>query len=223
MITCNNVSLTKEGRDVLQNITVQLEARRIGIIGHNGSGKTTFTKMLNGLEKPTSGEVQVFDDQGKVLNNNENVGFVFQNPDNQIIFPIVEEDIAFGLQQSNVSKAEIAQKVDDILARFQLSSLKTRMTHQLSGGEKQLIAMMGVLVMQPEYIVLDEPTTLLDLKNRLNLINILKELDEKLIIVSHDLELMEQMDQVVLFNQGRIIEIGEPTTVIEKYKEISLC
>ncbi|UJF17189.1 energy-coupling factor ABC transporter ATP-binding protein [Vibrio sp. SS-MA-C1-2] len=223
MITCKNVTLIKDNHTILSDISVNLTAKRIGIIGHNGSGKTTFSKLLNGLEIPTSGEVSLFNQEMEPIEKQQHVGFVFQNPDNQIIFPIVEEDIGFGLTQLGLPKKEIQQRVEDFLNKFNLGHLKQRLTHQLSGGEKQLIALIGVLIMQPEYIILDEPTTLLDLKNRLALIEILNDLQQKLIIVSHDLELMSQMDQLILFHSGSIVDSGEPTRILTKYQELSRC
>ncbi|UJF20304.1 energy-coupling factor ABC transporter ATP-binding protein (plasmid) [Vibrio sp. SS-MA-C1-2] len=223
MISCHDIVLKKDGKTLLSNISLTLTAKRIGIIGHNGSGKTSFSKLLNGLETPTSGEITIFDSQGGSLPRQQHMGFVFQNPDNQIIFPIVEEDLAFGLKNSGLTKEQISQRVSQFLGQFGLEHLQKCLTHQLSGGEKQLIALLGVLIMQPDYIILDEPTTLLDLKNRGRLIHLLAGLEQTLIIVSHDLGLISEMEQVILFHQGEVMGVGSPLDMIAKYKEISLC
>lgn len=224
MISFKNVGVSKGGRDILKNISVSLNDKRIGVIGHNSSGKSTFVKLINGLEQCTSGQV-VFDD---VQENSEkkirkNVGFVFQNPDNQIVFSLVEEDIAYGLKKSGLSKAEIKNRVHEYLIRFGLEHLYGRFTHELSGGEKQLVALIGVLIIEPRYIILDEPTTLLDLKNRSMLIKTLRTLEQTLIIVSHDLEFMTEMDHLLVIHEGGLYQEGEPEKMLEVYRGLSEC
>ena len=223
MIILSDISVTKNGTSILSSISLEITERRVGVIGRNGSGKTTFVKLLNGLEKPSSGSVSLVNGANEVLELSQYVGFVFQNPDNQIVFPIVEEDIAFGLKNSGLEKQDINERIGYYLGKFNLDYLRTRYTHQLSGGEKQLIALIGVLIMEPKYIVLDEPTTLLDYANRLILMNILDDLEQNLIIVSHDLELVADLDRVLLFDHGSLVSDGLPSEVIAKYKEISTC
>jgi len=223
VITLQGVGVSKAGREILSDISLTLRERRIGIIGHNGSGKSTFAKLLNGLESCSRGHVAIGDAGASDDRIRRMVGFVFQNPDNQIVFPIVEEDLAFGLKKSGLSKADIAARVADYMERFGISHLKRRFTHELSGGEKQLIALIGVLVMEPGYVVLDEPTTLLDLRNRAMLLKTLRALEQTLVIVSHDLDFMMDMERVVLIHEGRIHADGDPATVIATYRDLSTC
>ena len=151
------------------------------------------------------------------------VGFVFQNPDNQIVYPIVAEDLAFGLKNLKLSEAETHQRIGEVLRRFELEHLRDRFTHQLSGGEKQMIALVSVLVMQPNMIVLDEPTTLLDLWNKRKFMAALDALEQSIVVVSHDLELLEGVDRVLHFEDGTLVEDGNPGTVIANYVARSQC
>lgn len=220
MIEITKASLIKNERTILSDISVKLTESRIGIIGHNGSGKSSFAKLLNGLEPCTTGQVRV--GGADISEHRARVGFVFQNPDNQLVMPLVEEDIAFGLKKSGLSKSEINDRSDTLLKKFGLAHLRERLTHELSGGEKQLIALIGVLIMQPEHIILDEPTTLLDLRNRAILLAMLDKLEQQLIIVSHDLDLMAQMDRLLLIHEGRLHADGDPSQIIETYRDLSV-
>lgn len=217
----DRAALPERDRPVLREINLQLSEPRIGIIGSNGSGKSTFARLLNGLLIPTEGQVFVDGlntrDRPKAVRRK--VGFVFQNPDNQIVFPIVEEDIAFGLKNLKLKPAEIARRVDQVLDRYQLSAFRHHSTHQLSGGQKQLLAISSVLVMQPQYIVFDEPTTLLDLRNRLRIQQALAQLPQPIIVVTHDLDLIANFDRVIVFEQGKIIFDDVPSIAIPGYIE----
>ena len=222
MIRFENVSVQFDQRRVLENIDLALGEKRIGIIGANGSGKSTFVRLLNGLQTATSGRVLVDDldpakDGRKVRRH---VGFVFQNPDNQIVYPVVEEDLAFGLKALKLSKDEINRRIDEILARYDLSDFKTHPSHLLSGGQKQLLAISGVLVMEPRYIVLDEPTTLLDLRNRNRVERAIADLDQTVITVSHDLDLIAEYDRVLVIENGRIAVDDRPAIAIARYREM---
>ena len=222
MIRFENVSVQFDARRALEDIDLTLSQRRIGIIGANGSGKSTFVRLLNGLQTATSGRVLIDDldpakDGRKVRRH---VGFVFQNPDNQIVYPVVEEDLAFGLKALKLPKDEINRRVDEILARYDLSDFKTHPSHLLSGGQKQLLAISGVLVMEPRYIVLDEPTTLLDLRNRNRVERAIADLDQTVITVSHDLDLIAGYDRVLVFENGRIVVDDIPANAISKYREM---
>lgn len=219
MIQLDGVTVRKGDTLILDRVSVDLAERRIGIIGPNGSGKSTFARLLNGLERPTKGRVQVDGEPTDRVSALGKVGFVFQNPDNQIVMPLVDEDLAFGLRKSGLSKSEIGERVRRHLERFGLTHLNERRTHELSGGEKQLIALIGVLVMEPAIIVLDEPTTLLDLRNRRILLALLERLDQTLIIVSHDLELMASMDRLIWIDEGRIRGDGDAGDIVRAYRE----
>ncbi|HEY9621673.1 MAG TPA: ATP-binding cassette domain-containing protein [Crinalium sp.] len=219
MIDICEVSHWFGDRPVLQNVNLSLTEKRIGIIGSNGSGKSTFARLLNGLLIPAQG--QVFVDRLSTRTHakaiRRQVGFVFQNPDHQIVLPTVEEDIAFGLKNLKLQPSEISKRVDDILHRYHLNEFRHHSAHLLSGGQKQLLAIASVLVMQPQYIVFDEPTTLLDLRNRLLIQQVLSELSQTIIVVSHDLELLTDFDRVIVFEDGKIVSDDVPSIAIRDY------
>lgn len=222
MITLENVTVEFDQRRVLDDISLSLSEKRIGIVGANGSGKSTFVRLLNGLQVASSGIVRVDDfdaaKDGRKLRRH--VGFVFQNPDNQIVYPVVEEDIAFGLKALKLPKDEIDRRIDEVLARYDLSDFKTHPSHLLSGGQKQLLAISGVLVMAPRYVIFDEPTTLLDLRNRNRVERAIAELDQTVITVSHDLDLIAGYDRVLVFENGRIACDDVPAIAIPRYREM---
>ena len=224
MIEIQNVSLTLDDNPILHEVALTLTEKRIAIVGSNGSGKSSFARLLNGLRKPSEGRVLVdgYDTQTEGRKVRRRVGFVFQNPDNQIVFPIVEEDVAFGLKNLGVPVAERAQMVDEVLNRYGLLSKRKQPSHTLSGGQKQLLAIAGVLVMKPAYVVLDEPTTLLDLRNKLRVSQAIDGLDQTAIMVTHDLDLVENFDRVIVFDQGRIIADDVPNKALRRYVEAML-
>lgn len=214
-----------EGRPALQPLTLSLTERRIGVIGLNGSGKTTFAKLINGLVKPTTGRVTVdgldtVKDADAVLGR---VAFVFQNPQNQLIMPGVAEDIAFGLTGRGLSKAEIAERVDAMLSSLGISDLARRRVHELSGGETQLVAMASVLVTGAGILILDEPTNQLDLRNRRQVMEAVGCLPQTVITIAHDLNLLVDYDRVLLFDGGRLVYDGKPAASIARYREIAAC
>ncbi|WP_417828343.1 energy-coupling factor ABC transporter ATP-binding protein [Thalassospira sp.] len=222
MIRLENVSVQFEQRRALADIDLTLDEKRIGIIGANGSGKSTFARLLNGLQTASTGRVLIDDidaaKDGRKLRRH--VGFVFQNPDNQIVYPVVEEDIAFGLKALKLPKDEVGRRIDEVLARYDLTEFKSHPSHLLSGGQKQLLAISGVLVMAPRYIVFDEPTTLLDLRNRNRVQRAIAELDQTVITVSHDLDLIADYDRVLAFENGKVVLDGTPADVLPKYREM---
>ncbi|EJF88062.1 energy-coupling factor ABC transporter ATP-binding protein [Bartonella melophagi] len=204
---------------VLKNITVQLTERRIAIIGANGSGKSTFVRLINGLQLPSSGFVSVdgLDTKRDAKAVKRKVGFVFQNPDNQIVLPLVQEDLSFGLKNLKLSKEEIKQRVDETLQRYNLQNFKNHAVHLLSGGQKQLIAISSVIVMKPDYIIFDEPTTLLDLRNKRKVAQVIEKLPQTAIVVSHDLEFLKKFDRVLVFDKGEIVVDDVPFVAIKEY------
>lgn len=220
MIELDAVSHDFDGRPVLAGISLSLAERRIGIVGANGSGKSTFARLLNGLVIPRSGRVVIdgLDTAEHVKAVRRKVGFVFQNPDHQIVMPIVAEDLAFGLKARKVPKGEIAGRIDAALAHYGLGYLRERPVHQLSGGEKQLVALSAVLVTEPEIIVFDEPTTLLDLRNRNRVAAAMRELPHQTILVSHDLDLVASCERVLMVEDGRIAADGTPGEVLPFYR-----
>ncbi|MGF1512850.1 MAG: energy-coupling factor ABC transporter ATP-binding protein [Elainellaceae cyanobacterium] len=209
-------------RPVLQDIDLRLGEPRIGVIGSNGSGKSTLVRLLNGLVLPDRGQVLIdgLDTRRQIRQIRRKVGFVFQNPDSQIILPTVEEDVEFGLKILKLPPAIRRQRVDDALARYGLGALRHQPAHALSGGEKQLLAIAAVMVMRPQYVVFDEPTTLLDLRNRNRVQQLLRGLAQPIVVVSHDLDLLLDFDRVIVLSQGRVAWDGEPGAAIAYYRKL---
>ncbi|XXF77863.1 ABC transporter ATP-binding protein [Myxococcaceae bacterium GXIMD 01537] len=206
-------------RTVLHDVSVRLAERRIAVVGSNGSGKSTFARLLNGLLVPTSGHVRVdgLDTRAEARAVRRKVGFVFQNPDHQIVMPTVEEDVAFGLKNLRLGRAEVAAKVDAVLRRYGLEALRQQSAHLLSGGEKQMLAISSVLVMEPAYVVFDEPTTLLDLRNRRRLARLVEELPQTAIVVTHDLDWVRGFERVLVFDGGRVVRDAPPDEALDFY------
>jgi biotin transport system ATP-binding protein len=216
----DDVNLVRNDQKILHNLNVTTSEHRIGVIGANGSGKSSFARLLNGLLVPTDGSAKILghDVNQSTKEVRRQVGFVFQNPDNQIVYPVVSEDIELGLKGMNIPKAERKAKVEEILSRFNLLHLKDRSVHMLSGGEKQMIALSSVLIMQPKMIVFDEPTTLLDLRNRNAVASTIMALEQYVVLVTHDLELLSAFDRVLVFDEGRITADDSPKEAIAWYK-----
>ena len=221
-IVLTGVGHTYGSRTVLADVTVTLTERRVGIIGANGSGKSTFARLLNGLVVPTEGSVTVdgLDTRGQLRAVRRRVGFVFQDPDAQIVHPTVAEDVAFGLENMGVPPAERAARVGEVLDRYGLTGHADHPAHLLSGGQKQLLAIAGVLVMRPARIVLDEPTTLLDLLNARRVARLVQELDQSVVVVTHDLALLEGFERVLVFDAGRLVADDSPAAAIDTYRSL---
>jgi biotin transport system ATP-binding protein len=206
-------------RPVLQGLDLTLSERRVAVVGGNGSGKSTFARLLNGLLVPERGRVLVdgLDTRKDARAVRRKVGFVFQNPDNQIVLPTVEEDVAFGLKNLRLGPADIAERVTSILRRYGLEDFRHHPAHLLSGGQKQLLALSSVLVMEPSYVVFDEPTTLLDLRNKRRLAQAIHAMPQTAIVVSHDLELLRDFDRVLVFDGGRVVLDDVPSVALDSY------
>lgn len=203
------------------------------ILGHNGSGKSTLAKMLNGLNKPTSGDIFVdginTKDEENEIEVKRKVGMVFQNPDNQIIASIVEEDVAFGPENLGVPPKEIKKRVDDALRAVDMLEFKESTPHRLSGGQKQRIAIAGIIAMQPECLVLDEPTAMLDPKGRAEIIETLIRLNKEkgitVVLITHYMEEAQNADRVLVMNDGEIIADNKPKVIfsdVERLKRVGL-
>ncbi|KIC15457.1 MULTISPECIES: energy-coupling factor ABC transporter ATP-binding protein [unclassified Leisingera] len=199
LLDLNDIHFAYPGLDpVLEGASMKLNAgERLSIVGPNGAGKSTLLKIIMGLIAPDSGSVTAF---GKPCNSEPDfhevrrrVGFVFQDADDQLFCPTVAEDVAFGPLNLGKSKQEALAVVDAILSRLRLMHLRDRVTHKLSGGEKRLVTLATVLAMEPEVLILDEPTNALDPENYARLAEILKELDQAVLLVSHDPEFREQI------------------------------
>ena len=209
-------------RTVLADVDLRLSERRIGVIGANGSGKSTFARLLNGLVVPTEGTVLVdgLDTRTSVREVRRRVGFVFQDPDAQIVHPTVAEDVGYGLENQGVPAGERAERVTEVLARYGLDGHADHPAHLLSGGQKQLLAIAGVLVMRPARIVFDEPTTLLDLVNTRRVASVIAGLDQQVVVITHDLELLDAFDRVLVIDGGRIVEDGAPEDSVAAYRKL---
>ena len=213
---------TPSAHTVLRDVTVQLTQRRIGVIGHNGSGKSTFVRMLDALIVPTVGRVVVdgCDTAKQAAQVRRRAGFLFTDPDDQIIMPTVREDVAFGLRRLKLGKDEAAARVDAQLARFGLTRCADQPAHLLSGGQKQVLALAAVLITEPDLLIMDEPTTLLDLRNAHMFADLIADLRQTIVLATHNLELVGGFARVLCFHQGRLVADGEPGEVIAQYREL---
>lgn len=219
MIELRNVRHRYGEREVLRGIDLTLAERRVAIVGSNGSGKSTLARLLNGLIVPSEGRVLVdgLDTRTDAKAVRRRVGFVFQDPDVQIVYPTVEEDVAFGLKNLRLPRDEIARRVDAALERFGLAGHRTWPAHLLSGGQKQLLAIASVLVLEPAHVVFDEPTTLLDLRNRRAIARVIRDLPESAVVVSHDLDLVAEAERVIVLDEGRVVADDAPGPAIAAY------
>lgn len=214
---------------VIKGINLEIEKGSfVAVLGHNGSGKSTLAKLLNGLIIPTSGDVivngmntrnEVYDKEIK-----RTVGMVFQNPDNQIVATIVDEDVAFGLENLGIDYFEMHTRVDEALKTVKMSDYKYHAPHNLSGGQKQRIAIAGILAMKPECIVLDEPTSMLDPSGRQDVINTIislcREHGVTVVLITHFMDEAVLADRIVVMNKGNVVLDGTPDDVFSKVNEI---
>ena len=210
---------------VLNGISLSInDGEFVSILGKNGSGKSTFAKSLNALITPTSGDIYISGmntkDENSILKIRQNVGMTFQNPDNQIVASIVEEDIAFGLENLEVQTPEIRHRIDEAMRSIGIIHLKDAMVSKLSGGQKQKVSIAGILAMKPKIIVLDEPTSMIDKAGRTELLNIVKELNEKekitIILISHYVEEIMYSKRVIVLNEGQIVLDDTPKNVLQQ-------
>lgn len=212
--------------DALDDVSLSLEARAVAVIGENGSGKSTFARLIGGLVARSSGEVRVLglDPRSQAAELRRRVAFVFSNPDAQIVMPTVAEDVAFSLRAARLAPAERRERVSAALARFGLAALSDRSSHELSGGQKQLLALCGAFVRHPDLVIADEPTAYLDARNaRLVADHLFQSAGHRLVVVTHDLALARRCDVVVLFAGGRAAAVGAPDAVIAQYEDSLRC
>lgn len=222
LIEFRKAAVTYDGEPVLQPLTVSLAEQRIGIIGSNGSGKSTTVRMINGLIEPTSGEV-LYDGLSPQSDGKEirkRVGFVFSDAESQIVMTRVADDVAFSLRRFKLQRDEVRRRVTEALDRFELADRAEHSPHTLSGGEKQMLALASVLVIQPDTIIADEPTTLLDLRNRRRIVRELLALQQQLIVVTHDLEMLREFERVLVIDDGSLVFDGAPSDAIEFYTDL---
>ena len=203
----------------------------VAVLGHNGSGKSTLAKLCNAIYEPTSGTVEVkgivADTEEKADDIRRIVGMVFQNPDNQFVATIVEDDVAFGAENLGIEPCEIRKRVDDALRSVNMYDFRHREPHKLSGGQKQRVAIAGVIAMQTECIVLDEPTAMLDPMGRDEVMQTIKRLNKEMgitvVLITHFMDEAVQADRVVVMDDGRIIMEGEPRKVFSQVKKLRDC
>ncbi|MBA5243912.1 energy-coupling factor ABC transporter ATP-binding protein [Corynebacterium haemomassiliense] len=222
LIEFRSAAVAYDGEQILAPLTVSLSEQRIGIIGSNGSGKSTTVRLINGLIEPTSGQVLYDgltpDKRGKDIR--KRVGFVFSDAESQIVMPRVSDDVAFSLRRFKLPREEVKRRVTEALERFDLADRAENSPHTLSGGEKQMLALASVLVIEPDTIIADEPTTLLDLRNRRRIVRELMSLDQQLIVVTHDLEMLRGFDRVLVIDDGALAYDGGPDAAIAFYTDL---
>jgi len=203
------------------------------IIGHNGSGKSTLSKNLNAILKPTKGNIFINDmntkDDSKLWNIRQSAGMVFQNPDNQIVATVVEEDVAFGPENLGIKPDEIKKRVEESLKSVGMYDFKDKAPHLLSGGQKQRVAIAGIIAMKPECIIFDEPTAMLDPSGRKEVMNTIKRLNKEenitIIHITHFMEEAVDADRIVVMEKGKIVLQGKPKEVfihVDKLKKLGL-
>jgi len=222
LIEFRGAAVAYDGEQILAPLTVSLSEQRIGIIGSNGSGKSTTVRLINGLIEPTSGQVLYDgltpDKRGKDIR--KRVGFVFSDAESQIVMPRVSDDVAFSLRRFKLPREEVKRRVAEALERFDLTDRAENSPHTLSGGEKQMLALASVLVIEPDTIIADEPTTLLDLRNRRRIVRELMSLKQQLIVVTHDLEMLRGFDRVLVIDDGALAYDGAPDAAIAFYTDL---
>ena len=213
---------TGEKNRVLDTVSLNVkEGEFLAVLGHNGSGKSTLAKHFNAILLPTDGKVFVdgidTSDESRLFDIRRRVGMVFQNPDNQMVATIVEEDVAFAPENLGVSREEIRERVDNALETVGMTAFKRHAPHMLSGGQKQRVAIAGVLAMQPEILVMDEPTAMLDPNGRAEVIQTIKKLNREMgmtvILITHYMDEAVQADRVIVVDSGHISMEGAPRDI----------
>lgn len=210
---------------VLKGIDLEIhDGEFVAVLGHNGSGKSTFAKHCNAILLPTGGEMIVAGintkDEERLFDIRQNVGMVFQNPDNQIVATIVEEDVAFALENMGVEPAEIRRRVDEALKQVGMYEYREHAPHQLSGGQKQRVAIAGILAMRPRCIVLDEPTAMLDPQGRREVMKTVRQLNREygttVVLITHYMDEAAASDRVVIIDSGNVLKDGTPKEVFQE-------
>ena len=232
MIRTDHISfhyLDDEIQLVLNDVSLEIDQGEfIAILGHNGSGKSTLAKHFNAVLLPNGGTVWVHGmdtrDEEHLFDIRQNVGMVFQNPDNQIVATVVEEDVAFALENVGIEPAEIRRRVDDALKAVGMYEYREHAPHQLSGGQKQRVAIAGIIAMRPDCIVLDEPTAMLDPKGRVEVLKTIHKLNREfnitVVLITHYMDEAAQADRVVVMESGQIILQGGPKEVFSHVDEL---
>ena len=218
-ISITDVSYQINDTAILRSVSFQSVAKRIAILGRNGSGKSTLSRLICGLDRPNQGvirvnDIDVYKDRRAALNT---VGMIFQNPDHQIIFPTVIEEMVFGLTQMGVDKPVADQRAMSYLSKFGKSDWRDRAISTLSQGQKKLLCLMAILAMEPKVIILDEPFAALDIPTQRQLTTILQSLRQTLIYITHDTAPIQNYDVAIWLDQGQVVETGPPDTVVPRF------
>lgn len=219
----------EEAKEAIRGISLEINRGEfVALLGHNGSGKSTLAKLLNGILIPTSGAVYVDGmntaDEDKLFDIRKKAGMVFQNPDNQIVATVVEEDVAFACENMGLPSHEIRRRVDASLETVGMGEFKLHAPHLLSGGQKQRVAIAGVLAMEPEIIILDEPTAMLDPKGRQEVMKAITELNHEkgmtIVLITHHMDEAAQAGRVVIVDQGKVVLDAPPEKVFSQVEEM---
>jgi energy-coupling factor transport system ATP-binding protein len=230
IVSLDHVFFQYEGQEhyALNNVTFDIyEGEWLAIVGHNGSGKSTMAKLLNGLQFPQKGEITVCGiqlNEETIWDIRKKIGMVFQNPDNQFVGTTVEDDVAFGLENNGIPRVEMVERVQDSLKRVKMDQFLHQEPHHLSGGQKQRVAIAGVLALQPAIIILDEATSMLDPRGRAEVLETVRTLkSEKLLTVisiTHDLEEAAKADRMIVMNKGEVFREGTPEEIFSMDEQL---
>lgn len=219
---------SEELPEILKDITFNVQLGEwLAIVGHNGSGKSTLAKLVDGLLEPESGEIKIL---GETLTDNnvwqlrENIGLVFQNPDNQFVGATVADDVAFGMENRTFKRETMQNRVKDALSQVGMTGFEAREPGSLSGGQKQRVAIAGIIAVLPKILILDEATSMLDPKGREEILKIIRKLKDEhdltVISITHDIEEASHANRVLVINDGFIVEEGTPESIFEKENEL---
>ncbi|MEH7334772.1 energy-coupling factor ABC transporter ATP-binding protein [Neobacillus drentensis] len=215
-------------RYALKNVSFDIfEGEWLAIVGHNGSGKSTMAKLLNGLQFPKEGEITVGDvnlNEESIWDIRRKIGMVFQNPDNQFVGTTVQDDVAFGLENNGIPREEMVLRVEDSLKKVKMDQFLYQEPHHLSGGQKQRVAIAGVLALRPSIIILDEATSMLDPKGREEVLETVRSLKEEkeltVISITHDLEEAAKADRIIVMNKGEVFKEGSPEEIFSMDEQL---
>lgn len=222
-LNIEHVTFSRDRKTVFSGLNFRCSERRIGVLGNNGAGKSTLLRLLNGLLTPQSGRIHVcgIDVPKNVREAMRAVGFVFQNSDHQIIFPTVIDEVSFGFRNRGLSPKESIESARECLEKHGCEDWVDLSVDELSEGQRQKLCLISVSALEPKVIALDEPFASLDLENRLALSDYLASFPQRLVVASHDLELLKRMERIIWLQNGEMITDGPPQTVIPAYIEAS--
>ncbi len=214
-----------EGRILLHPLELTLTEQRVSVIGPNGSGKSTLLRLINGLLLPTQGSVAVHGSDTATMGRavRRSVGFVFTDPLSQLVMPTGREDVELSLRTQRLSQAERRRRAGQILRRFGIEHLADRSTYDLSGGERQILALAVVLAVEPRVLVADEPTTLLDLRNDARVRSLIAGLDQQVVFTTHNLDFALDADRTLVIDDGRVVFDGPPVDAVDRYRDLTGC